>query len=340
MEKEKERRNHKKRLLLLLIALFFTTVMFTTTTYAWFTANQTVTVSTLTVNVDAKNGIQISADATNWKSLLQTEDLTTNVNAAYAANVNQIPASMEPVSTIGALDTDGHMKMFYGVIQDNSNGDYIITATQETDTKSTTTGRYIAFDMFLKVNKATRIALTGNSGVKKHGATDLGIKNASRIAFVVEGNATEETALATIQGLKTTDTSNVYIWEPNFDVHTDSGVAQARDVYTTNTSKTGAAQIPYSGVKAEIAAGNNVLMNAASSTAHTTTYGNYFDTVSVDYRTPAAFTGGTGNQEIFQLAAGVTKVRVYMWIEGQDVDCENNASGDSIDFDIQITTVQ
>ena len=27
-----------------------------------------------------------------------------------------------------------------------------------------------------------------------------------------------------------------------------------------------------------------------------------------------------------------------MWVEGQDVDCENNASGGNIDFDLQTTT--
>lgn len=38
------------------------------------------------------------------------------------------------------------------------------------------------------------------------------------------------------------------------------------------------------------------------------------------------------------LKSGITKVRIYMWIEGQDVDCENNASGGSITYNLQITT--
>ena len=37
------------------------------------------------------------------------------------------------------------------------------------------------------------------------------------------------------------------------------------------------------------------------------------------------------------LAAGVTKVRVYMWIEGQDVDCENMASGTNVNFNVQFS---
>ena len=43
-------------------------------------------------------------------------------------------------------------------------------------------------------------------------------------------------------------------------------------------------------------------------------------------------------KQVFNLKAGVTKIRVYMWIEGQDVDCENNASGTDISFNLQFTT--
>ena len=42
-------------------------------------------------------------------------------------------------------------------------------------------------------------------------------------------------------------------------------------------------------------------------------------------------------QKIFTLTAGITKVRVYMWIEGQDVDCENTASGTDISYNLQFT---
>ena len=42
-------------------------------------------------------------------------------------------------------------------------------------------------------------------------------------------------------------------------------------------------------------------------------------------------------QKIFALTAGITKVRVYMWIEGQDVDCENTASGTDISYNLQFT---
>ena len=46
---------------------------------------------------------------------------------------------------------------------------------------------------------------------------------------------------------------------------------------------------------------------------------------------------GTAAKDIFTLSAGITKIRMYMWIEGQDVDCENTASGTDISFNVQFT---
>ncbi|MBR1385919.1 MAG: hypothetical protein IJ568_03715 [Bacilli bacterium] len=337
MERKKSK-NRKRRLLILLIALFFTTIMFTTTTYAWFTANKTVTVSKLTVNVAAQNGIQISADGTNWKSIVQTEDLKGVKANTYsgAMNTNQIPESMEPVSTVGTIDSDGHMEMFYGTVGSNAGGDYILTATKETDT-SGTTGRYIVFDLFFKVNAATDLFLTTNSGVTTTDTTDTGIKNASRVGFVILGNTDAGSSLTAIQSLAGSGASTPkYIWEPNYDVHTAASVAHAHDTYgETTTVGPDAAAVPYAGVKAAIADTANVLVQTSSALEYTTRNSDYFATVTPNYQTKDSF---SANQQIFSLQKGVTKVRIYMWIEGQDVDCQNAASGGTISYDLQITT--
>ena len=63
----RRRKRRGRKLFLLLLILVMTGIMLTTTTYAWFTSNKTVSVSDVQVNVASKNGIQISADGTNWK---------------------------------------------------------------------------------------------------------------------------------------------------------------------------------------------------------------------------------------------------------------------------------
>ena len=60
----------------------------------------------------------------------------------------------------------------------------------------------------------------------------------------------------------------------------------------------------------------------------------YFQRVNIDYYTKNNF---DNNVQIFSINSGITKIKVYMWIEGQDVDCENSASGANITFDLQFS---
>jgi len=337
MEKRK-RKNHKSRVLILLIALFFTTVLFTTSSYAWFTANKTVTVSNLRVNVEAQNGIQISADGSNWKSIVQVEDLQGVHATTYTASKNQIPTKMDPVSTIGVIDDDGHMEMYKGVIADNEDGDYILTATKQTDVDGAE-GSYIAFDLFFKVNMDSNLYLTTDSGVESVNNTDTGIKNASRVGFVVLGHVADGTSTTQqIQALNAGQSSLKYIWEPNFNAHTASAVQHAHDVYgETITQGIENNRLAYVGVKSAIDADDNVLVNTTSATGYLDVddYEDFFGEVTIDYETEEDF---QAKEQIFSLQAGITKVRIYMWVEGQDVDCENSASNGTIDFKLQITT--
>lgn len=340
----KRRKRRSKRLFLLLLLLIMTGVMLTTTSYAWFTANKTVSVSDVQVNVASKNGIQISADGTNWKSIIQLADLRgvntgTPATDTYPTAVNQIPDianTIEPVSTGLNVDTTGKLEMFYGIVDTSENaahlGDYIITTSTAKETEAHgTAGKYVAFDLFFKVNAVTPIFLAGSgSGVTAAG-TDTGIRYASRIAFVELGNTTAGDTIANIQALNAGTSAIVYSWEPNYDVHTASGVANARDVYDVTTTLTGGTAVPYSGIIAPIAKADDILLGSATQTLYNTK----FKDVDPSYKTVAGY---TGFQPIFTLQNGITKMRIYMWVEGQDVDCENSASGGNIIYKLQITT--
>ena len=166
-EKEKLRKERQKRrkyrLLILLLLMLGTGTMLATSTYAWFTSNKNVSVETLKVNIEAKNGIQISADGTKWKSIVQKADLVGAHPGNYKTAVNQIPEALEPVSTIAVPDDNGYLPMYYGVVETSetvaNNGEYIITATKTTEIDNavrtegdTDTAKFIAFDLFFKVN--------------------------------------------------------------------------------------------------------------------------------------------------------------------------------------------
>jgi len=328
-QRNKRKSTLKSSILLLLLAA----ILLISSTYAWFTSNQTVTVSSLNVNVVAKNGLQISVDGSNWKSILSNEDIK-NAVATYSTAVNQIPSVLEPVSTAGTIDTEtGFMNMYYGEVSSES-GEAMLTATKSTEANGEE-GKFIAFDLFFKVDADTPIYLTPSSNVLYNssieGETDKGLQNAARVAFVYEGHTAIGSNKATIQGLKSATDATTYIWEPNYDVHTPAGVANANDTYGITTTETGAERLDYSGIKDEISTG--ISLGEANAEDNAT----YFSTVSPKYSTVKGFTNNVPLSTL-TLSSGITKIRVYMWIEGQDVDCENNASGSNIVYNLQLTS--
>lgn len=337
-KKKKNAKNQKKQreLLLSLLLLLAASIFLGTASYAWFTANQKVKVSSIDVNVSTSSGIQISADGSNWKSVLVNTDLS-GASATYPAAINQLPQQLEPVSSAGIVDSSGKMEMFLGnVVANETTGDFILSATQSVETNTTESGKFIAFDIFLKNENDETLYLTNESKVTFRNS-DTGIKNATRIAFVVLGHTTTSDTAANIRALNAGTSSDVIIWEPNYDVHTDNGVANAVSPYGINTLNVGSgnAWVPYSGVKAAVPSSANIKREQATQTLNST----YFQDVDPTIKTVENYTDYQTLLADGGLEAGITKIRVYMWVEGQDVDCENNASGGEIRFDLQFSIV-
>lgn len=327
-----KRKKRSKKIFIAILMILFSGVVLTASTYAWFTANKTVTVEQIEVNVAASNGLQISVDATNWKTLISNADIQ-GAGTTYTGAVNQLPTtSIVPTSSIGEIDTTtGFMKMFKGDIVSNASGTNILKAERSTETHSTTTGDFIAFDLFFQVTEDTPVYLTDASNVIAVDASK-GIENAARVAFVEQGNAAAGTAVGTVQGLKSDGTTPAIIWEPNTDVHKPAAVVAALSTYGITTSEAGAARINYNGVKAPIPEGESIPLNSTDE--------KYFSAVTPKLTSVAAGIPNDAYLQLFTLKAGTTKVRIYMWVEGQDVDCENNASGSSLAYNLQFSVLK
>lgn len=337
---QKNSKNRKnRRVLLFLMLLVSTGAMLSTATYAWFTANKNVSINTINVQVEAQNGIQISTNGTTWKAAINNADIL----AGYSGSVNQLPLTLEPVSTAGNIDEDGHLEMFYGDVK--TSGDlFYLTATKETDQAETVTdlgeegyrakGKYLAFDVFFKVNVDTPVYLTTSSGVTSNNlnSADAPIKNATRVGFVTLGNTTDGDTLANIQALNAGTNSDLVIWEPNYNVHTNSAINHAKDTYGLTITADNA-KLAYDGVKAVIEEDDEILVGDANADE----YADFFGSVTTQIATKEG-TGFDTYQELFTLNKGITKVRLYVWVEGQDVDCENNASGGALNFNLQVST--
>ncbi len=330
MAKKSKRKN---KLYFMILWLFLVGILFGSSTYAWFTTNRIVYISSLNVNVKAEGGIEISADAMKWKTVLAIQDLIDAHNENYKTSVNQIPNTLEPVSTGKEIDTNtGFLNMYHGTVEMNTNWEYILHSTKLLEENTTNdTGKYIAFDIFLKTSTPTELYLSTSSGATYTGTNSTGLENSARIAFLIEGNAEETTNIETIQKLKNATKETTYIWEPNYDTHTEKAVEHAYNVYNIVTKTSKGNIIPYDGIIQEFDKDKNITVT----TANATNYPQYFKTVNIDYATQKDF---TENVQIFSIPKGITKIRIYMWIEGQDVDCEDNANTGNFSFNLQITT--
>lgn len=346
---KKKTKVSKKKLDSLLLVLLLTAVLLIMSTYAWFTANRTVSIGNLDVRIETQSGLQISADAEDWKTVLELKDLQ-DATQKYKENiVNQLPVVMEPVSTV--LEKNGNsMKMFYGVTEPESetSTNFVITSTEETekayDGTESPAGRYIAFDIYLKSGNAEKdLYMSGNvvelelnnpDKVIEDPTKEKGITNASRIAIIPGDNKKSEDAEDLRATLKTGGTP--MMWEPNNDYHTSKAIVYDEKTVGWNhglREGAGNSEIAYDGVKAPITLAEGILLGDGTATAHSDKFAPVHktwstsknDTSTSDLVMPKNATTPSG--ESAALAAGVTKYRVYMWIEGQDIDCENYASG-------------
>ena len=361
VEQKTEQKKSKKKILLLLLLLVLTAVMLSASTYAWFTSNRTVTVEDINVNVAASGGIQISVDGSSWKSIITNADLT-NAHTTYAAATNQIPGTLKPVSTAAkTLDANGYLSMWLGTVSTSetttNKGNYILS-TEDVSTVGDNSaaepvanqgvnGNFVMFDLFLRLDNSQTGATdqmlyltNGSNVVVQSNATDLGTQNSARVAFIKESQIATGSALASIQALKTTDPSDIYVWEPNFDTHTSTGLSNAFSYYNSANSGTQytiaqtGAQVPYFGTIGAVAVADDVLLSKANATDN----GTKFAAITPGIKTAANWATGNKYEELFALTPNnITKVRVYFWIEGQDIDCENNASGGMISLKLQFS---
>ena len=359
MKEDKKQEKNKRKLRTLVLLLFLTIIMFGTSTYAWFTANRRVSITSIDVHVETSDGIQISTDGSTWKSVITRDDILVN---KYQTADNFIPNTLDAVSTDGTLlenSTAGTRLLdFYlsNIGTNETTGRYTIK-TEHVD-EATDKTKFVAFDIFLKVSSAKTVYLNTTDSqssvvVKTGSVSDLGLKNAARMGFVKIGEAASTDTVAQITGAKyASNAPGAKIWEPNNDTHSVAVINSVSTEYgitltpngTNSQSQTVYNPLSYCGITSEITTPADLIStvncsasNATAMSAGTiTNSGGEYSTSGTLISTPNELVAGT-RYSPFTLNAGITKMRIYMWIEGQDLDCENNASGSDITFNLEFS---
>ena len=311
-------RKSKRKMNSMLLALLLTAVMLVMSTYAWFSANRTVAIEGITAKVSAAEGLQISLDGATWGSSVTVNETTLAAAATY--NNYTLPEELHPVSTTGLLD-GAEIKFFDGNV--NAEGTKLTGAAQ-----AYASGKFIVFDVYLKNSSSQNsdnLQLGANTEVKlgqttgKEGVANTGLENSVRVGFALYPNTATFTAgqqaISQITG-----SPLVSIWEPNYSNHITE--------VSTNDTRIGGTNGDTNFKTFGLISSLQGTLDGINGTAATT-----FMEETKTVRTPGKVLADTNltavNQAGTQLTLpgnAISKLRVYIWLEGQDPDCIDTAS--------------
>lgn len=300
------KKTFKKRAFISAIAmLIVSAIVLTSATYAWFSMAKRVEVESMELNVTSPEGIQISANTSAFTTKLTEADIRGESStrfSAYDGHMNNIPTTVRPSSSI--MVTQRKLPdWFDGSINDSGRMD--IYSTNEVGSG------FVAFDLFIKVKNQTVVKF-GSTTVTCDGNPE--VPTAMRVALVDCGTVAEGSDAATIQSVvpaSSSDYTKKVIYEVDASHHTAEAASKgASGVMTTR------------GIRA---AGTNIITDA--------TYNNYVSNVNYVGTVESAIATTAANANI-TVDAGVSRVRVYMWMEGNDVDCANDVAGATINFNL------
>ena len=338
MKKKKYNEKQSKKIRNLVVICVLCGVVLAASTYAWFIGMKTVNVSSFDIKIATTEGLYLSMDGKSW-----TYELDVDNAPQYDKNANQLEdVELVPMSTIGEMDTaSSRMKLYEKGSLTATPGGYRLLASQvdnnvnkvQDGTEYLEGNGYVAFDLFIKnlsgeayyvennpLNEEA-IYLTTNSAVTigEAGEQNTGIENSIRVAFAQLGRVSADvTDQARITGITCADDGE--------DTDPDYVTGICRDASFNigapfTAVEDGTAYQSYV-VGKEINVGSNV--NVYDGARFNTYTKSIDDGYLVDLDT---FTDtekdltGTARPAFMTLAPNsITKVRVYVYLEGQDVD--------------------
>ena len=350
-KKNKKKSEMNSMFFIILLAL----VIFIISTYAWFSTQRNVSITNLTGTVEVAEGLEISLDAKNWSNGLvlgqnkEAGELSI-IDDAYSGHRNISPTEMLPVSTLGLVSgSQTDLQMLRGKITNSIQLSEIV-AMVETDTNpdSTTYPGYFAFDVFLKnsskqddIDDVLQLNYDSSLEIMETEKSSTGLQNTARVAFakyngtsdVMADQATilKETAGIGV-GAGTPQITDVAIWEPNSSDHVDYIVQNNNKITGAGANFTATTQMDTYALKsnsigatiADIYKWDGTESNLAVQNVLQTTKSADDYTISEGVQNLVSTSNGTSTFGIAPNA--ISRIRIYLWLEGQDVDCINYAS--------------
>lgn len=328
-------RNDKHRFFMSIVVIFFLGILLIFSAYAWFSTSLNVQIKTFNMIVSRNSGLSISFDAISFdKSIEISEDILINkLVETYPNNLSQWAGNgLVPVSSPGITNSNDYFFDIYrssGVKYKNrdlSKG-YVTTILSK-ETKRSSVNNFIAFDLFIKnetgspvsdnlyLVEGTQFTMTSESNEEM-----TGLVNSARMGFVKVGSVPHDTPVETIQNLQCNNNCQSIIYEPNSMNHSSMSIERAKK-YGINLRD--GQEFPTFAYKK--AGGPFEVIDTISGS------------VGLDYNyftEQKTLTTNAYEEPLFTIPDGITKIRVYVWLEGQDIDSlETDSDGAEVSIAI------
>lgn len=285
-----------------MLLILFT--LLTVASYTWFSLSRTPRVSDMNMYINTQTGLEISEDplAEEWKLQLDFRDLvdetaplrpitwSDNKQQFYAATYG-VDGRLMPLSSWQPLTDDRNAN------KDNLDGFYIKASIYARSDVAMNVSLSPAVEVDQGINGSGTYVIGApiwDAQAVVHSNGGQGAENAIRIGFRVTP--------VDVTGKSIGPASEMIIYEPNSDVHSDHN-----RVYVDTPSIDGSASL----------VPRNRLIRQTTS---------YWTEAYPVQRTAIIRSLGDfqDDTKLFSLEAGeMVRIDIYVWLEGQDVDCTN-----------------
>lgn len=321
LQKLKNTKNGEKRNFdLLLIITFFTGVLIIFSSYAWFYASLNVKVEFFNMIVSDESGLFISLDGVDFSSSVQISKnaLISDLKATYPNHTNQWASA-------GLISSSSN-----GTSNPNSNTFDMFASSKISKRSKTATKRlldtikidenesgiyniFISFDIFLKnvtgSPKSDNLFLNDGTSVYINDENKIddsdGTINSIRFGFLKLGSVSNKADINAIQNIQCDGNCEWVIYEPNSKKHSEESIERAKEygVNLVDGIYFPTYAVISEGKYLELAngqPGSNIPLDTEHFALQKT---------MTDFK-----------KSLFSIPNGITKVRIYVWLEGQDID--------------------
>lgn len=328
----------KKHNFIMGVVIFSLGVLLIFSTYAWLSTSLNVKIKNFNMVVSRNSGLSISLDGITFGTFIEIseENLINKLKNTYPNNTSQWSGNgLVPVSTNGISNPNSTSFDIYastGVRYKSKKKDNgYVTTFLVPELERSVYNSYIAFDIFLKNITGSPVSdnlyLDYTSYVVMDSDSDeemQGLVNSARVGFLKMGTVDKKAPVNLIQNIGCNNNCSVIIYEPNSKDHTNLSMERAMK-YGINLIS--GEEFP---TYACIRGGGPIYVKSTVSGSADLDR-NYFalqNTITEDdFANP-----------LFKIPDGITKVRVYVWIEGQDIDSlETDSEGADISISLDLT---